>query len=591
MLVSLPLAAFALLLLAFVRRGSDARSAALHAATTWGVSAVVISELLSLPRWLTWTGLAGAWLVADVAAGVYAARGTTTGVAAVTPPGFSVSQRWGRAADLGLLAGVGVVCGMVGLVALLSPPNTWDAMQYHVPRVVHWIQNRSVAFYPTHELKQLHMPPGAEFVMLHLHALWGGDRLDNLVQWSAFLGSIIVVTVLAGLLGAGTRGQILAAVICATIPEGILAASGAKNDWVLSFWMAALMYYAFRFRDDPSLPHGAGLGAALGLTWLTKGTGYALAGPMLVTLVLFWPWKTKLALLRQLPLVVLLAVGLNAGHFARNWQLYGSPLGPGAEGPSGTFKYTNDTVSVPIVVSNVLRNAAVHARSEHRARNEVTERWLRQAIRRFGGDADDPRTNFFEFTPFQLPEVEVHEGFAGNPAHLVLVALTLLTLCVTVLRPGRHSAAVYSLALVVSYVAFCAILKWQPMAARLQLPLFVLWSAAIGAVIGTAWPAVVGRGLAALLLCLSVPAVIGNGIRSLSRDAKFSVLTGDRTRLYFGDRRSVEDAYTRVARLAEEDGCRRIGLDLSNDVGDQYEYPLLALLGAEDGRADVRLVA
>ena len=295
-LVSLPLAAYGFVLLGFLRRGVDARSAALHAATLWGAGAVIITEFLSALTWFTWVGLAACWLAFAGAAVVWMARAPA--IRRSPPAGRHEAglSTWGRAADFGLLAGVGVVGGIVGVVALLSPPNTWDAMQYHLPRVAHWLQNRSVADYPTHELKQLHMPPGAEFVMAHLNALWGGDRLANLVQWCAFVGSIVAVTVIARSLGAGPRGQILAAVVCATIPEGLLAASGAKNDWVLSFWMAALVSYALRYPEDPNYRYAGGLGVTLGLTWLTKGTGYVLATPLLATLALAgrgrpnWRW-------------------------------------------------------------------------------------------------------------------------------------------------------------------------------------------------------------------------------------------------------------------------------------------------------------
>ena len=87
--------------------------------------------------------------------------------------------------DVGLLVGISIIIALVGTVALLSPPNTWDVMTYHLPRIVHWLQNRSVAFYPTHEPRQLFMPPWAEFAVLHFHALFGDDRLDNLSAISA----------------------------------------------------------------------------------------------------------------------------------------------------------------------------------------------------------------------------------------------------------------------------------------------------------------------------------------------------------------------------------------------------------------------
>jgi hypothetical protein len=206
MLVSLPVAAYVLLVVGFVRRGSDGRSAVLHAATAWGVLAVLITETLSLPGWLTPAGLAAAWLLVDVALLAATACAAGGGRDGGTRGPRAASVRLG-AADLALLGGTGLVIALVGAVALLSPPNTWDAMQYHLPRIVHWLQNRSVALYPTHELKQLHMAPGAEYLMLQLHALWGGDRLDNLMQWFAMLGSVVGVSVLARSLGAGGRGR------------------------------------------------------------------------------------------------------------------------------------------------------------------------------------------------------------------------------------------------------------------------------------------------------------------------------------------------------------------------------------------------
>ncbi len=480
--------------------------------------------------------------------------------------------------DLALLGGAAIAILTVGVVALLSPPNTWDVMQYHLPRVVHWIQNRSVAFYPTHELKQLHMPPGAEYLILQLHALWGGDQLDNLVQWFALLGSVIGVTALARVLGAGSLGQVLAAIVCATIPEGVLAASGAKNDYVLAFWLVALGYYAVSFGQDPGWRNSTGLGAALGLAWLTKGTAYVFAVPFLVTLFLFWPGRIKGVFLKRLPLVILLAVGLNAGHLTRNYSLYGSPLGPGAEGSSGEFKYTNDVISVPATVSNALRNAVLHVRSEHRAKNAVVEGWLGRVLPQVGADVNDRRTNYFSFMPFQLPEVEVREGFAGNPAHLALVMITLLVLLVTGYRLDERGVAVYALGLVLSYTAFCAVLKWQPLNARLHLPLFVLWSAATGAVLGNTLPPVVVRGLAIVLLLLAIPACTRNEARALIPHRGPGVLREDRSRLYFGDRRGVAADYLAAVDLVKKSGCRDVGLDLSAEVGAQYEYALLVFL-------------
>lgn len=579
-LAALPLLGLALFVWIARARSGDWRVAALHGATAWGAAIVAVTEGLGAIERLTPWGIAGAWIAVDVAAIALALRAGRG--APRDPERLAI---WDRL----LLGGAGVVVLLVGVVAVLAPPNTWDAMQYHVPRVVHWLQNRTVAFYPTHELKQLHMPPGAEYAMLQLHALWGGDRLDNLGQWLALVGSVVVASLVARELGAAPRGQALAAVVCATIHESLLGASGSKNDVVLGFWLLALAAYALRFGRDARAGDAAGLGLALGLAWLTKGTSYVLAAPLLVALWLAWPRSVKLALVRCLPIVALLAVGLNAGHFARNHALHGSPLGPGREGLDGEYKYTNDVVTPASVLSNLVRNAAVHVRSEERERNAAIERGIARLLAPIGADPDDPRTNFFAHWRFQLPEWAIHEGFAGDPAQLALVLVTLAIAVATGRRPARRPLAVYALGVALAFVAFCAVFKWQPHLARLHAPLFALWAPAIGAAMGAAWPPWLARLTAALLIVFALPMAIDNDARPLSlRPA--SVHRADRAAQYFGDRRGMARDVLPAVSFVRGTGCTRIGLDLSAEVGDQYEYPWLALLGAGT-TAEVRPIA
>jgi hypothetical protein len=591
MLVVLPLVGFVALLLVFRLRGSGWRSATILGATAWGILVVLITEGLSLPRWLARAGLSTAWLSFDVVILIYLWQ-----LVRRKERQISVRQLWTRAqqtalklgrVQMGLLAGVTIIIVSVGVVALVSPPNNWDVMEYHMPRVVHWMQNQSIAFYPSHTLKQLHMPPWAEFAMLHLHVLSGGDRLNNLVQWFGLLGSVVAVSLLAQLLGVGYRGQVLAATVCATIPQGILQASGTKNDYVVAFWCVSLTYYLLAFKRQPTWLHAFGMGGALGLVWLTKGTAYVFSVALLLTWFLASPWRSKLAWLRCLPLVLLLAIGINAGHSLRNTSLYGSPLGPGAELPPATFKYANDELTAATVVSNTLRNLALHLGTPLRSVNTALEKGVAAITHAVGDDVNNPHTTW-TFTTFHIPEMSRHETLAGNLLHLVLIILTLLMLISRGSLRCSRDTAIYALGLVFAFVLFCALLRWQPWNTRIHLPLFVLWAAPIGVVLVKAWPGKITQCTSVLLLVLALPFVFGNQSRSLLFGGAVNILSQERNALYFVERKDMLDSYRAVTEFIEAQGCQNVGLDLSVDF---FEYPILVLLGADQGTRSVKHVS
>jgi 4-amino-4-deoxy-L-arabinose transferase-like glycosyltransferase len=140
-----------------------------------------------------------------------------------------------------------------------------------------------------------------------------------MVPWCSFLGSVVGVTLLAQLMGAGPCGHGLAAVLCTTIPQGILEASGAKNDYVVAFLLLVLAYYLFSFKREPTLGNTLGVGGALGLAWLTKGTAYVFSPAILITGVFACPGKAKMTFLKRLPLVFAIALSLNS-RFAQIWS-------------------------------------------------------------------------------------------------------------------------------------------------------------------------------------------------------------------------------------------------------------------------------
>ena len=404
-LAVLPIAGYGLFVAIARSRGSGRRSSAIHAAAVWGVVALVLTETLSAVHALTAAGLAVGWLAVDVAAGAWLARS----IPSFVPGAFAKLGGLERAFVAAMLATLAVA----GLVAVAAPPNTTDAMVYHLPRIVHWLENRTVAFYPTHELKQLRMAPWAEYAMLQVHALSGGDRLDNLVEWFSFAGSLLGVSLIAGRLGAGLRGQVLAAALCATLPSAVLEASSAKNDCVAGFWLVAMAYYLLCFVGKQTTGSLLGFGCALGLALLTKSTLWVSAPAVIAFLAIPMGWR-----MRSLAPAVLLALALNAPHLIRNYALFHAPFGPAAEIPPRGFKYTNDRFGVGPAASNILRNVALHATTPWQPLNRVTEAGVRGALRLLHEDPDDPATTW-DFTAVSRSAIQPTRGHRGQSAACV----------------------------------------------------------------------------------------------------------------------------------------------------------------------------
>ena len=592
MLVILPVLNYLAWCWLFSRTQHDKRELVIISAVWWTFSLVVLTETLSFQNRLTLSWLATAWVFATIAT-LVAGRYLATPVVkeCSVPQNATVVSPRLAPADWWMILGAGFICLCVGLAAIVSPPNGSDQLQYHLPRVVQWAGRHSVGFFPTHYYAQLFAPPLAEWMMLHSYILSGGDRFVGLVQWFSFCGSAICVSLIARELGSSTRGQIVAAVFCVTLPQGILGASGAKNDWVLSFWLVAMVWFLLRAQTDHSLLNSCNVGISMGATTLSKGTAYSFV-PLIVLACLIplvrIDWKI---ILKRAPIVFAFVLLLNAPQWKRNYSLGGSPFGLAAPDVAGHDKYTIDRISVPSTIANVLREATTHLGSPSDGLNQHATKTVRALISSMNVDPDDPGAT--NYSHFFIPHSSREEYDAGNPLHLVLVTLILVLIFIGWRRSGL-TVALLALGVFSSFVLYCALFRWEIWCPRLHLPLFVVAAGLAATVSCQRYPKLVLPVTFVLLITALLPALF-NDSRPLLFSGKLrhpdgrSIFLRGRAELYFTEQRWLAATYIPAADAIRTQPCADIGMDESIKPN-SHDYALVALARVPKRQSQFRYI-
>jgi len=452
---------------------------------------------------------------------------------------------------------------IIGIIALTAPPNTWDSMTYHMPRVSHWIQDRTLSFYPTNIQRQLYQPPLAEILIMHIEILGRSDRYVNLIQWFAMIISIIGVSLIAKELGAKRRGQIYSSIFAVTLPMGILQGSSTQNDYVLSLWIIICAWTTLCIiQGDKRKDMVFYFAFSVGLSILTKGTGYIYVVPFILWVFLWWIKRLKFKAISQIVIVSIIILCINWGHYYRNYQLYNSPIYTAEE------HYKNEVFGLRILLSNIIKNLSIHIGCWNDAiNNKITDQ-----IKRFhymmGIDVNDPRTTW---SKFKITKLSTHEDYAGNPIHFFLIVLILIIIPFYKIHNNLRR---YTITVISAFILFCALLKWQEWNSRLQLPIFLLYAPIVGTVfservLNCYMPAIINI----LLLFASIPWIIHNQSRPLL--GVKNIFNVSRQQQYFFNRKYMFSQYKDAVDYIKTENFSRIGLLLNKDG---WEYPFWVML-------------
>jgi hypothetical protein len=485
---------------------------------------------------------------------------------------------------------LGVLVAIFGILTAIGfeyLPSNSDSMVYHLARVEHWIQNRTVAPFATHYLPQIEFPPLSEYNLALLHLLSGTDRFDVAMSLFAAIVCVVGASELARLLGATRSVQIVAAVVCATIPSGVLLATSTENDYfAAAIGVGVLIILVSLTTTRRWQPVAIALGIAIGLAFVAKTTIPTMIGPTVLILLVValrrlrpMPSRRR-AIRRGVALVAttaVCAVIVVAPFAVQNVELFGSPFGP------SSANALSSPLTAEVGAANVVRSTAnnFHFGSGGSDLDSYVSRFsldlLGHAFDLFHVAQSDFRYSVTPssqaFTVADYASASRSEGMGANPWDVILLMASLVVLVVAVRRGAKNlrTSLLLAIGLSAGYLLFTFTAKWGIYNARYSLPLLVAWSSLI-AIALSRFPRWVGRFVMIALVVACIPQLFDNASRPLVRPPSYasSYLEPYFIGCCIADLAQQSSSYESVTASLEQSTCKRAALQ--NWV--LFEYPL-----------------
>ena len=458
--------------------------------------------------------------------------------------------------------------------ALISPPNNWDSMTYHMSRVEYWIQNKSIFFFKTNNPRQNVLAPFSEFLILHFQILSGSDIFANLVQWISLIISLTTVSLICKEFGLNQRLQLISTVFICSLPIVLLQASSTQNDIVALTFILLFYYYQIILIKKYSIPSICFAGLALGLGILTKGTSYILLFAIGITylayLVFFKIWNIKNIIFRY---SIIFSVGLliNFPHYLRNLLKYDDMLGLGTL-PS----LINEYFSLGVMISNLIRHIAYQLGTKI----DIINWYIYRIVKILLGDKiSDPKTSFLD-RDFRPPFFSLHEDAAGNFIHTLTIIIIFFISLAFIKRVNRIQLTSLFVA-VISILLYCFLLKWQPWTGKI-LPLFAITTpflmVALNYIFLKKELKITFYIILVIMLIGTFPYLFYNESRPLIARNNKSILYQKRLEGYFNNRPNLYNQYKKIiSRLNKAEISKKDSIALHLG-GDSWDYPFLVML-------------
>lgn len=402
-----------------------------------------------------------------------------------------------------LLSGGVIIIAPLLFLAIYAPPNNVDSNNYHLTRVVYWLQNHNVNHFPTIHVQQLYHNVMSEYLLLHVLAISGHDYFVNVVQWVAMLGTVAAVGAIAKQLRLSPGVQLFVSILQLTLPIGILEATTTQNDYVAVFFFTCFMYFGIKLLQEFTWKDVWWMSISLALGGFTKYPVFFYAFPYCVWVGVQLVRKEGLKIAVSTFIIALSTLLLVFGpFFSRNYGLFGSILSPKAGSTLFIENIAAEKYCFTCTLSGIAKNIGLHLGLPNAGYNAKVDALMLKFHSLIGQHINDPRLSLDNYRT----QFVIQEDMSGNLLLLIAISIAAIWL---LFQKNKNIFKGILICSLVGFAIFCSAAKFQFWSSRTHMPVFVQGTILLGLLVAN-WP-VKGRvALGYFFVLTAIPYIVDN---------------------------------------------------------------------------------
>lgn len=468
------------------------------------------------------------------------------------------------------------------VLAIFTIPYNWDSMTYHLPRIMEWIQNKSVAHYATYDVRRVTSPVLPAFINLQAY-LFGSsnDSIFNLLQYSSYITNAVLIYYVCKKLALEKKYCFMGMLLFVSMPIAFGEALSTQVDQFSTMWLLMFVYLLLDLlKETYRLRCNKNTISDVILLSCCIAYGYLAKPSVMFGMVFFAVWlliiciKKKESIKEVLTLILIaliVIIIIISPEVIRNIQTFGS-----ISDPIAGKRQLIGTGNPLYVLVNGLMNFTMNLPNKYIDWKDILEHgvyWIAYILK---VDITSPLIAEDGVAFYLHKAGRYNHDTAINPVVVIAAAAAFIWFLYKIFKKEKLKIQEYYILFAsVSFLFFCCIVRWEPFVTRYMLSYLALLCPAVVIWLFKMKKRVYADAIYGILVFISVCELLNLSVYhyNICKDGNSME---ERTAGYFTVNNSAADNYVELKKELEELECDSIGLYLS--MAATYEYPIWTMI-------------